>query len=647
MSNIEDSKDYNIRILIVDDNKAIHEDFRKVLLPQETALSNEIDSLENDLFGDEGSEPTNNTNSTFNYELDSAYQGQEAIDMATKAKADGNPYSLIFMDVRMPPGMDGIETIGHIWEIDPYAEIVICTAYSDYSWDEIIEKLGQTDKLLFLKKPFDSVAVKQMALTLVKKWNLDSQARNYVLNLEHEVDSRTQQLNKLLKQLEKKNKLLTDTNERLAHIAVHDALTDIPNRVLFNDRLTHAVLMAHREKYSFSVCMMDLNKFKEINDNDGHLVGDQVLKEVAKRMDSSFRDSDTVARLGGDEFALLLPKVTNNDIPIVAKKIIDAISQPMIINDKEYNVGISIGFSLYPDHGDDNSTLINCADFAMYKCKRNSYKYAIYNESEDNNRFQQLQLTKDLDLAIKDGGLQLFYQPIVDVKSHRIQGVEALCRWIHPEVGSISPEQFIRLAEENNMIMPLTDWVIETAVNQCAKWNSAGHDLTISINISVQNLLDSELPGKLEKCLTSSGLPADHIKIEITESMTMVNPEHAMRMLRQFSKMGVRISIDDFGTGYSSLSYLAELPVNELKIDRCFVMEMKSGSSNDVIVKSTIDLAHNLGIKVVAEGIEHDETLNMLSQYGCDFGQGFHICKPIPVAELERWLNESTWGKSD
>jgi diguanylate cyclase (GGDEF)-like protein len=483
-----------------------------------------------------------------------------------------------------------------------------------------------------------------MALTLIKKWNLDTQARNYVLNLESEVDTRTQQLNKLLQKLESKNKLLTDTNERLAHVAVHDSLTDIPNRVLFNDRLKHTILLAKRENHFFAVCIMDLNKFKEINDNDGHIVGDQVLKEVATRIDSVFRKSDTVARLGGDEFALLLPKVPREAVPIVANKIIKTIEKPIVVDEQIYKVGVSIGFSLFPEHGEDNSILINCADFAMYKSKRNNIGYNIYDSEEDNKRLKCIQLIKDLEIAIKNNKLALNYQPIVDISAQKITGVEALCRWIHPEQGFIPPDQFIHLAEENELIVPLTDWVLKTAIHQCAQWNNAGQELVMSINFSAQNLMDKELPKKLQAQLAEAELDAKWIKIEITESMTMDNPERSLKMLKQFSNMGVKISIDDFGTGYSSLAYLTRLPVDELKIDRCFVLEMDNVSSNAVIVKSTIDLAHNLGLTVVAEGIERDSVIQMLKKYGCEHAQGFHICKSQSSEDLNIWLDESPWA---
>jgi len=645
MEQLPSDKKYNTRILLVDDNKSIHEDFNKVLCPVKSDIESEIGTLEQDLFGGSEGPDEHDKFEDFEYEVDSAFQGQEAIDMAKQARVDGKPYALIFMDVRMPPGMDGVETICNIWADDPYAEIVICTAYSDYSWDEIIGRLGHTDKLLFLKKPFDTISVKQMALTLVKKWNLDSQARHYVMDLENEVEIRTQQLNKLLKKLKHKNKQLTDTNERLAHVAVHDSLTNIPNRVLFNDRLQHSILLASRENKSFAVCIMDLNKFKEINDNEGHNIGDQVLKTIAERLNEAFRKSDTLARLGGDEFALLLPKVPRGSIPIVADKIISEVEKPIIINGESFSVGISIGFALYPEHGEDNSTLINCADFAMYNCKRSDVKYSIYDSEEDAERHEYNKLTKDLEKAIEEGDLELHYQPIVDIKAKLVRGVEALCRWTHPEKGSIQPVEFIKIAEENNLILPLTEWVLQTAIKQCSEWKDAGHELTMSINLSANNLKDNRLPEKISESLSKVELDPKWVHIEITESMTMDDPDQAMKMLEKINDMGVSISMDDFGTGYSSLSYLSKLPIDELKIDRGFVLEMDSEKENAIIVKSTIDLAHNLGLSVVAEGIEEEHILKMLNDYGCEHAQGFHICKPQPGDLFLDWLENSAWNK--
>jgi PleD family two-component response regulator len=295
--------EYNKRILIVDDNESIHNDFRKVLVHEVNEDHADLDELEAELFGAEEKEETVTDNANVVYEVDSAFQGQEALKMVDEAEKEGKPYALVFMDVRMPPGWDGIETIGRIWIKHPYLEMVLCTAYSDYTWDDIVEKLGCTDKLLFLRKPFDSVAVQQMALSLIKKFNLGEQARHYVGNLEQEVQQRTLQLQDLLHEMEFKNAQLSSSNDELKHAALHDSLTGLPNRILFHDRLEQAIKHSKRNNGQFGVALLDLNNFKEINDTQGHLVGDFVLKTISERITAVLRSSDTVARLGGDEFA--------------------------------------------------------------------------------------------------------------------------------------------------------------------------------------------------------------------------------------------------------------------------------------------------------------------------------------------------------
>ncbi len=372
--------EYNTRILIVDDNESIHEDFRKVLIVEKNEDQEALEELESELFGDDKAENIVAKEDAITYQVDSAMQGQEALIMVEQAATEGRPYAMIFMDVRMPPGWDGIETISHIWIKHSYIEMVLCTAYSDYTWDDIIEKLGCTDRLLFLRKPFDAVAVQQMALSLIKKWNLGNQARHYVQNLEYEVEQRTQQLQTLLRELEKKNEKLNQTNEELKHTALHDSLTNLPNRVLYHDRLLHAIALASRTQQKFAVAVMDLNDFKKINDQRGHLAGDEVLRVVAERLKSVLRASDTVARMGGDEFSFVLPEVDATFPHIVAQKIYDSLKPIIQLDDDEITCKCSLGLAIYPDHGTNSDTLMAKADAAMYEAKRNGTGIAIHGD---------------------------------------------------------------------------------------------------------------------------------------------------------------------------------------------------------------------------------------------------------------------------
>ena len=625
----------NRRILLVDDNRDIHDDFRKVLCGSTGVDNRDLDNLELGLFGDASSSiPAKNGH--VKYEVDSAYQGDEALEMMRKADSEGRPYAMAFMDVRMPPGWDGIRTIASIWVEFPYTEIVICTAFSDYSWEEIIAKLGNTDHLLFLTKPFDSTSVKQMALSLTKKWSLSEEARSYVERLEVEVRDRTVQLENLLEEVKRKNL-------ELEYISLHDALTTLPNRALFTDRLQYSIHCATRDHQKFGVLVLDLDRFKEVNDMRGHPVGDHLLQAVGKRLREVLRESDTVARMGGDEFAVIVHNSDKEGCMHVAKKI-GRVMEPGIQTDNaSIIIAASIGIAIYPDHGDTEVELMKNADAAMYGAKRAGTGFALFDFEESARRNSRLKLITDLDAAITQGGLSLHYQPIVDLKSNRVRGVEALCRWIHPEHGFIPPDNFIVLAEQKGLIQALTLWVLDTALAQCSDWHAQGLEISMAVNLSTRNFLDPELPIKVERYLKKWQVPARWLVLEITESMTMSDPARALEVIRTIDAMGVKISIDDFGTGYSSLAYLKKLPVDELKIDRSFVLDLDKDQDNQVIVQSTINLAHSLGLSVVAEGIESEHVMKMLSGYGCDQVQGYYLCRPKPAEDVLRWLRESQW----
>jgi diguanylate cyclase (GGDEF)-like protein len=541
------------------------------------------------------------------------------------------------MDVRMPPGWDGIETISRIWQQFPYTEMVICTAYSDYAWDDIVARLGNTDKLLFLSKPFDAIAVKQMALTLIKKWNLGQQARNYIESLETEVDQRTKQLKEIMLELEKKNKALEK-------VALHDPLTGLSNRLLFNDRLQYSINIAARENTTFATAILDLDRFKQINDNLGHLVGDEVLKVISNRLTKTLRSSDTIARLGGDEFALILPNIDQHGIERVADKLESAMESPIFVGEHELFVSMSTGFALHPDHGQLAEDLLKHADAAMYNAKRSGAHYSLYNKQGAEQQLNNIKLVGDLEAAIRENKLTLAYQPIIDAASSRICAVEALSRWVHPELGFIPPDKFIPLAEQKGLIDLLTMWVFDQACQQCSDLQRQGFPLYVSVNLSTRNVLDPKLPEKLAKIMDKRSVSTQWMQIEITESATIHDPERAHTVLQTLDNMGLKISIDDFGTGYSSLSLLKKLPFSEVKIDKSFVFDLDENRESEAIVRSTIELAHTLGLKVVAEGVENENVLSSLAQIGCDKIQGYHVSKPLTSESLADWLRESKWA---
>ena len=433
---------------------------------------------------------------------------------------------------------------------------------------------------------------------------------------------------------------LRDITERksqqqiLEHQATHDPLTDLPNRSLLSEKTREAIGRHSHEGRGLAMLMLDLARFKEVNDALGHRVGDRLLQKIARRLTCPLDERALLSRLGGDEFAILLSECDAEQAVATALRLVEAFKTPFEIDDVSLQIDTSIGIALFPEHAGDEETLIRLADVAMYAAKRRRTSFVIYEPESDPNSLRHLTLRADLRRAIEHNELELAYQPKVDSRNLAIVGVEALLRWNHPQHGPISPEEFIGLAERTGLIRSLTQWVCRTAVAQCAEWNRLGMPLGMSLNLSARNLLEEDLPETLQRILTLWDVPASQLTLEITESVIMDDPERALHVVTQLRDLGVGISIDDFGTGYSSLGYLAQLPAQELKIDRSFVMRMERDAGNSVIVHSTISLAHNLDMTVVAEGVETEAVWEALRILGCDFCQGYHFSKPLPAEEL-------------
>ena len=420
----------------------------------------------------------------------------------------------------------------------------------------------------------------------------------------------------------------------LAHQALHDSLTDLPNRVLLHDRLHQAIRIAERGQERAALLLMDLDGFKEINDTFGHHCGDALLSQVAARLRDALRISDTVARLGGDEFAIVLPKVEEAaSTAQAARKVLAALETPFTVEGQRVHVGGSIGIALFPDHGEDADTLMRRADVAMYVAKRSGGGFSLYAPEEDVHSPSRLSLATALRDAVQSGDLVLHYQPKVRLSDGAVVGLEALVRWIHPQLGMVQPDQFIPLAEQTGLIRPLGAWVLGAAIEQGARWLDEGISTRVAVNISARQLRDPQLAEVLETMLAEHELPPAALMLEITESALMDDPERSIDMLERLGRTGVKLSIDDFGTGYSSLAYLRRLPAAELKIDRSFVSDLVRNDSDAVIVRSTIDLGHNLGMEVVAEGVENPDTRQLLTQYGCDFGQGYLFSPALPPSD--------------
>ena len=431
---------------------------------------------------------------------------------------------------------------------------------------------------------------------------------------------------------------LEEKNQELRHQALHDDLTGLPNRNLLLDRLEQARHAAHRHGHPFALFLMDLNRFKEVNDTLGHHFGDRLLQAVSDRLGQSIRENDSIARLGGDEFAVLLPETDRRGAEVCAMRIHQALQVPFDIDGVRIEAGASIGIALFPEHGEDPLTLMQHADVAMYQAK-NAGGWAFYDPRQDSNSMRRLQLMSELRSAIDHDRLTLHYQPMFDLHTGKPVALEVLSRWRHPELGFVSPDEFIPMAEQTGTIHALTGWSLRKAL---AEDPSPG--LIVSLNLSPQCLQDTALPEVIARLLAEHDFPADRLQLEITENALMHDLQRARQLLHRLHDLGVHLAIDDFGTGFSSLAYLRELPFDELKIDKSFVLQMDS-ENNLAIVRTIIDLGHNLRYRVVAEGVEETETLQRLRDLGCDIVQGFHYCRPLPATEIAAWLEAGNWRR--
>jgi len=431
---------------------------------------------------------------------------------------------------------------------------------------------------------------------------------------------------------------INSRQEALEHQAEHDTLTGLANRNLLYRQLSQMIAKNKRHTDNICLIMLDLDRFKEANDALGHHIGDQLLIEVGKRLRDDLRGNDLVARLGGDEFAVLLSGAGETEAKNVCKKILKSFENAFEIQGQQLFVGASLGIAVHPQHGQDAETMIMRADIAMYVAKRNRLGYAFYEATADNYDTRYLSLANDLRNALNEGTLTLSYQLKYDISINQPVGVEALLRWHHPQLGDISPVNIIPLAEQLGIINRLTAWVIKEALAQCAEWRKQGIFISVAINLSVYDLLTTELIDQISDLLEEYQVPASYLVIEVTENAMLIDPANAISILQALDNMGLRIAIDDFGAGFSSLGYLKKLPVDELKIDKSFVMDMITNDNDAMIVRSTIDLAHNLGLKVVAEGVENEEIYDLLRILRCDTAQGFYLSEPSTAATITKQL---------
>ena len=431
----------------------------------------------------------------------------------------------------------------------------------------------------------------------------------------------------------------TELERALTQQAFTDLLTGLPNRTLLRDRTEQALRLAGRAGHSVALLLIDLDRFKEVNDTLGHRHGDMLLQRVAERLRVVVRDTDTIARLGGDEFGVLLPRVvTIDDAVAVVAKLRAAVEEPFVVDGLTLDLDASIGVAVWPEHAVDFDELLQKADVAMYAAKATHLDHVTYEPGLDRCSPRRLGLLGQLRRAIANGELVVFHQPKADAHGRQIKGTEALVRWQHPDHGLLGPDEFIPLAETTGLMRPLTSHVLDVALRDCRGWLDSGHDLSVSVNVSVRCLLDLALPADVAGRLEAWAIEPGRLVLEITESAIMTDPHRALKVLNDLYGLGVRLSIDDFGTGYSSMAYLRNLPVHELKVDRSFVKHMRDKASDRLIVRSVVDLGHNLGLQVVAEGVEDDDTWRDLEALGCDQVQGYVLSRPVPATDLTGWL---------
>jgi diguanylate cyclase (GGDEF)-like protein len=605
----------NRRILIIDDTPSIHHDFRKILAPDAEGEQN-LAGTEEALFG---IAPPNR----LTFELDSAYQGQEALELVNRARAEGRPYALAFTDMRMPPGWDGLETIEQLWKADPHLQIALCTAYSDYSWEAMAERLEFGDQLLVLKKPFDSLEIRQMASALTWKWQMAQDAANKVLSLEQTIEARVHELLKV------------------SHLLQYDVLTELPNSTLLGDRLNQSLALSRRHDRQLAVMFLGLDRFKRINNALGHPAGDEMLKRVGQSLVTSVRESDSVFRYGSDEFVVILADVRHpQQTKGIAEKLLNAIRTPQHIAGHDLSVTASLGISIYPEDGLDAIVLIKKAETAMRNVKENSPNdFSFFIDDMNQRAREQQSIESGIRLALERNEFVLHYQPKIDLSSGQVVGAEALIRWKKPGQGWVYPSDFIAVAEDSGLIVPLTKWVMAQACRQACLWQAAGlPKICISVNVSAIDFRQRDFVDVIEQILKQTGLDPTLLELEITEGVLMQNIDATVTALSRIKALGVRLAIDDFGTGYSSLSYLRRFPIDVLKIDQSFIRGLSRDSSDAALVNAIISLGKSLKLTVIAEGVETLEQLDFLKAHHCEEGQGYYFSKAVAPDAFAHYL---------
>ncbi len=635
---------YPARILIVDDSRSIHGDFEKILSPRGGARSKQRD-LAAALFGDEEEEEDRGEPA---FALDYATQGREGLELLRAAAGEGRPYQVAFIDMRMPPGWSGLETLMHLWEEDPRLQAVICTAYSDHSWREITRIVGLSDSLLVVKKPFDSIEILQAAHALSRKWLLQRQLDAQVEELLGDIRRRSRELERINRELRIENTERRRAEERLLRLATHDALTGLPNRLLFYEHIGDRLRRARRDGGDLAVMLVDLNDFKPVNDEHGHDVGDELLREVARRMLGAVGERGMVARLGGDEFVIGLGEIASlADAEGLAAELLRAFSSTVHIGDLRFRVGLSVGVAIAPGGLGSVEGLLKSADEAMYCAKRAGGGFVVAELDGGGAGLREAVTPAALGRAIEEDELVLHYQPMFDLGSEGLASFEALVRWEHPTRGLIGPAEFIPVAERCGLIGALGGWVVRRVCRQLVSWRELGlSPVPVSVNISPRQLEDPGFVDRFSAALSASGLAPELIEVEVTEAMAITDFERTSAALRALRSLGVRILLDDFGAGYASIKRIRTLPVDGIKLDRYYIRDITEDPWAASLTSGLMALAQSLDLQVIAEGIERPDQLHLLQSIGQVMGaerdrvrvQGFLFSAGVPASAASALL---------
>jgi diguanylate cyclase (GGDEF)-like protein len=658
------------RILIVDDNEQIHDDFRRCLPTDKpvagVGVGADLDAMEAALFGGPAVPAAAGRaagSAAMTFQIDSAQQGEQGLRMVTDARAAGAPYSLAFVDMRMPPGWDGLKTIEECWKADPELQVVICTAYSDYSWDEIQQRLGRTDRLLILRKPFDRVEVCQLATALCEKWWMTRLANARREELESLVTLRTAQLEEAMKQdrlrLDLLEVVVEQRTKELRHAATHDKLTGLPNRAALSDHLSRAIRANQLDPdRQFALLFLDLDDFKLVNDTLGHNVGDALLREVAARLTRCMNEvvppSDDAAnevrpiasRLGGDEFVVLLPDLRRLEpAEQLARRIVDSFSEPLDLGLRSVRCGTSIGITTSKLAYEQVEHVLRDADIAMYSAKaaKNSkHRWVMFNPTMHERVVERVLLEEELRHALEHEQLEMHYQPIVSLTDGRLVSFEALARWNHPIRGLVQPGAFISLAEEAGLIHRLGLWTFATVARQLVDWKRRMPDqsIPVTVNVSPKQFETPSLMDDLERIVSESGVDRSQLILEITEGSIAGDHQRAEATIARLREIGFKTYVDDFGTGHSSLGRLPMMQISGVKIDRTFLDQARQQRRYAAIIDSIVHLSRNMDAVVVAEGIESLEQIALLQALDCDRGQGYFFSPAVRAQDADRFFRE-------